>query len=54
VRRARDGAVLELQRLIAELGEVELLEELKRGNVRAKVLLIQNFLQRSDGQERSP
>lgn len=54
VRRARDGAVLELQRLIAELGEVELLEELKRGNVRAKVLLIQSFLQQRDGQERSP
>lgn len=54
VRRARDGAVLELQRLIAELGEVELLEELKRGNVRAKVLLIQNFLQQRDAQERSP
>jgi len=51
VRRARDGAVLELQRLVAELGEVELLEELKRSSVRAKVVLMQKYLQRSD---RSP
>ena len=49
VRRARDSAVLELQRLIAELGEVELLEELKRGSVRAKVAQIQSFLQRASG-----
>ena len=48
VRRARDGAVLELQRLVAELGEVDLLEELKRSSVRAKVVLMQNYLQRSE------
>jgi hypothetical protein len=48
VRRARDGAVLELQRLVAELGEIELLEELKRSSVRAKVVLMQNYLQRAD------
>lgn len=48
VRRARDAAVLELQRLLAELGEVELLEELKRSSVRAKVVLVQNYLQRSE------
>jgi hypothetical protein len=46
VRRARDGAVLELQRLVAELGEVDLIEELKRNSVRAKVALMQNYLQR--------
>jgi hypothetical protein len=46
VRRARDGAVLELQRLVAELGEVDLIEELKRSSVRAKVALMQNYLQR--------
>ncbi|HTU62335.1 MAG TPA: helix-hairpin-helix domain-containing protein [Polyangiales bacterium] len=54
VRRARDGAVLELQRLVAELGEVELLEELKRSSVRAKVVLMQNYLQRRDHSNRSP
>lgn len=47
VRRARDGAVLELQRLVAELGEIELIEELKRSSVRAKVTLMQNYLQRA-------
>lgn len=47
VRRARDGAVLELQRLVAELGEIELLEDLKRSSVRAKVVLMQNYLQRA-------
>ncbi|HET8936531.1 MAG TPA: hypothetical protein VFN67_23970, partial [Polyangiales bacterium] len=46
VRRARDAAVLELQRLVAELGEIELLEELKRSSVRAKVVLLHNYLQR--------
>jgi hypothetical protein len=48
VRRARDGAVLELQRLVAELGEIDLLEELKRSSVRAKVVLMQNYLQRAE------
>jgi hypothetical protein len=51
VRRARDAAVLELQRLMAELGEVELLEELKRSNVRTKVVLIFGYLQRADSQQ---
>lgn len=46
VRRARDAAVLELQRLVAELGEIELLEDLKRSSVRAKVVLLHNYLQR--------
>jgi hypothetical protein len=46
VRRARDSAVLELQRLVAELGEIELLEDLKRSSVRAKVVLLHNYLQR--------
>jgi len=40
--------VLELQRLAAELGELDLIEELKRSSVRAKVVLMQNYLQRSD------
>ena len=48
VRRARDGAVLELQRLVAELGEVDLLEALKRSSVRAKVVLMQNYLHRAE------
>jgi hypothetical protein len=46
VRRARDGAVLELQRMVAELGEIELIEALKRSSVRAKVVLMQSYLQR--------
>jgi len=45
VRRARDAAVLELQRLVAELGEVDLVEELKRCSVRAKVARMQSYLQ---------
>jgi hypothetical protein len=46
VRRARDAAVLELQRMVAELGEIELIEELKRCSVRAKVALMHSYLQR--------
>jgi hypothetical protein len=51
VRRARDAAVLELQRLVAELGEIELLEELKRSSVRAKGLLMQGYLQRVESSQ---
>lgn len=47
VRRARDASVLELQRLVAELGEVDLLEELRRCSVRAKVARMQSYLQDS-------
>ena len=54
VRRARDGAVLELQRLVAELGELDMIEELKRSSVRAKVALVQNYLQRRDHSNHSP
>jgi hypothetical protein len=52
VRRARDAAVLELQRLVAELGEVELIEELKRSSVRAKVVLMHSYLQRTRRNDR--
>jgi hypothetical protein len=54
VRRARDAAVLELHRLVAELGEVELLEELKRCSVRAKVALLQSYFQQVDPSANGP
>lgn len=54
VRRARDAAALELQRLVAELGDVDLLEELKRCSARAKIARLQSYLQRIDGAQAIP
>ncbi|MEY4579799.1 MAG: hypothetical protein RL701_4502 [Pseudomonadota bacterium] len=50
VRRAREAAVLELQRLLAEVGDLGLLEELKRYSVRGKLLRLQNYLQQLQAQ----
>ena len=47
VRRAREVDVLKLQRLLAELGELELVEELKRCSVRAKLERVQSYLKRA-------
>ena len=48
VRRAREIDVLKLQRLLAELGELELVEELKRCSVRAKLQRVESYLQRAE------
>lgn len=45
VRRAREAAVLELQRLLAELGDLALIEELKRLPVRAKLRRLHTYLE---------
>jgi hypothetical protein len=44
VRRAREAAVLELQRLLAEIGDLPLIEELKRCTVRGKIVRLQSYL----------
>lgn len=48
VRRARETDVLKVQRLLAELGELELVEELKRCSVRAKLERVESYLQRAE------
>jgi hypothetical protein len=45
VRRTREAAVLDLQLVVAELGELELMEELKRCSVRAKLERVHSYLQ---------
>jgi hypothetical protein len=45
VRRARESVLLELDRLIAELGDVALIGELKRCSVRDKIRRVQGYLQ---------
>jgi hypothetical protein len=44
-RRAREAAVLELDLLFAELGDVELIEELKRCSVRGKIERVESYLE---------
>ncbi|MET0390730.1 MAG: hypothetical protein ABW321_32455, partial [Polyangiales bacterium] len=44
VRRAREVAVLEMDRLLAEIGDLQLIEELKRYPVRAKIRRLQAYL----------
>jgi len=54
VRRAREAAVLNLQLLVAELGELELLEELKRCSVRAKLERVEAYMQRVESHAAVP
>jgi hypothetical protein len=44
-RRGREAAVLELDLLFAELGDVELIEELKRCSVRGKIQRVESYLE---------
>jgi hypothetical protein len=44
-RRGREAAVLELDLLFAEVGDVDLIEELKRRPVRAKIRRVENYLE---------
>jgi hypothetical protein len=45
VRRARESAVLELQRLLAEIGNLALIEELRRCSTRGKIRRVQTYLE---------
>jgi hypothetical protein len=44
-RRGREAAVLELDLLFAELGDVDLIEELKRCSVRGKIRRVESYLE---------
>jgi hypothetical protein len=44
-RRGREAAVLELDLLFAELGDVDLIEELKRCSVRGKIQRVESYLE---------
>jgi len=45
VRRVRETTLRQLQRLLAELGELSLIEELKRCSTRSKIQRVQTYLQ---------
>ena len=45
-RRGRETAVLELELLLAELGDLDLVEELKRCPVRSKIRRVESYLER--------